>query len=112
MAYRRYCDNEKADLKKNKEMIDIGNEIEKMKTQNVHLRDKLGGGGGSVDKPDVEQKHNNETKSNKTNEVKPNVRFFFIYLFFYERLPRVASSILMKCNSLFKKFLQLDTFSK
>ena len=79
MAYRRYCDNEKADLKRNKEMIDIGNEIEKMKTENVHLREKLNGG-GSIDKPDVEQKPNNETKTNKTKEAKTShVRFLIKY---------------------------------
>ena len=41
MAYRRYRENEKADIKRNKEMIDIGNEIEKLKTNNVQIRDKL-----------------------------------------------------------------------
>ena len=41
MAYRRYVENEKADIKKNKDMISIGSEIEKMKTENVHLREKL-----------------------------------------------------------------------
>jgi len=41
MAYRRYVENEKADIKKNKDMINIGSEIEKMKTDNVHLREKL-----------------------------------------------------------------------
>ncbi|XP_066924895.1 capon-like protein isoform X2 [Clytia hemisphaerica] len=41
MAYRRYCENEKGEIKKNKEMISIGKEIEIMKTENVHLREKL-----------------------------------------------------------------------
>ena len=61
MAYRRYCDNEKADIKRNKEMIDIGNEIEKMKTENVHLREKLDGG---AQQQQQQQKH--DEKTNKT----------------------------------------------
>ena len=41
MAYRRYCENEKGEIKRNKEMISIGKEIEIMKTENVQLREKL-----------------------------------------------------------------------
>lgn len=41
MAYRRYVEKEKADIKKNKDMLSLEKEIAKMKTENVHLRKEL-----------------------------------------------------------------------
>lgn len=41
MAYQRYVDTEKADVKKNKEIISLEKEIENMKSENQHLKNQL-----------------------------------------------------------------------